>query len=114
MKLKRMSVHDFKRYIEAKEIVNIYYISGEQRDYDPAESYQLKLRFDRIVVYENPDTLYLYTEDKSISQMTFPHIVEFVFQQKASVENGEAIKIVSNSYPGCSARDLTIQIEYRA
>lgn len=116
MKLKRMSVHDFKAYIKAKEkeIEGIYYDSTEQSTYDPGDSIQLKLRFDGIEIYENPDYLYLFTEDKRTAVMSFPNIKEIVFLRKASVEHGEAVRIVSNSYTGAYAREAEIRIEYRA
>ena len=109
MKLKRMHPYEFKTYIESQAITAIHFSAEAQTDYDPAASVQFNLHFSKMLIVENPDTLYLFCGESPV--MTLPHIEEFVFLNKHRQGSRVPVQVNSHSYTGCQQTPVTLFLE---
>lgn len=108
MKRRRMTVHEFKMFIEGSDVKQISFNSKQQDWYDPASPAQFKLTFQEILIYENPDSIYLYGDDRKIEMVC--HNTDYICIENKPVEGRLAFRIVSHTYPGAISPDLVLTL----
>lgn len=108
MKRRRMSIHEFKVFIEGSDVWQISYNSRHQDWYDPASPAQLKLTFQEILVYENPDSIYLYGSNRTVEMVC--HNADYIYIENKQVDGKLAFRVVSHTYPGAASPELVFTL----
>lgn len=107
MKRVRMTVHEFGSFLHGIEISKIVFDSSLQDWYDPGSSAQLRLVFQEIAVFENPNSIYLRSASKD-NVMAFHNADHVYLENKRN--NSYVFRIVSNTYTGSDTREIMLSV----